>query len=237
MPIKGKISERTLYDSIRSTLSHAVSVGDIEPGEKLPTESDLAIFFGTSRPTINKALRSLARDGLVETRKRGGTVVVEQKGFTINMMDISEQVLVEGKSYRFEVIERSITINGESSFHWRSIGDGTPVLNLECIHYSGDLPIQHERRIINLESLPEAENANFSTTSPGAWLKTKSPWPLANHTIGAVGAGNVLAKSLHVRRGTPCIGILQILKSSGSFIAMAELTSPAGRFYIKSMHQ
>jgi DNA-binding GntR family transcriptional regulator len=62
----------TLFDTIRETIQRSISNGDLKPGDRLPTEEQLTAKFNTSRPTINKAIRSLARDGFVETRKAVG---------------------------------------------------------------------------------------------------------------------------------------------------------------------
>ena len=66
----------TLFDTVRETIQQSISNGELKPGDRLPTEEQLTAKFNTSRPTINKAIRSLARDGVVETRKRGGTIVL-----------------------------------------------------------------------------------------------------------------------------------------------------------------
>lgn len=45
------------------------------PGDRLPTEHELARRFGVSRPTVRQALKSLDAAGLVESRPRRGTVL------------------------------------------------------------------------------------------------------------------------------------------------------------------
>ena len=93
----------TLFDTIRESIQQSISNGDLKPGDRLPTEEQLTAKFNTSRPTINKAIRSLARDGFVETRKRGGTIVLEQTQSWIPMIDISSYVSKLGKKYSFEL--------------------------------------------------------------------------------------------------------------------------------------
>ncbi|MCZ7649091.1 MAG: FCD domain-containing protein [Planctomycetota bacterium] len=45
------------------------------PGDRLPTEHELADRFGVSRPTVRQALKSLDAAGLVESKPRRGTVL------------------------------------------------------------------------------------------------------------------------------------------------------------------
>ncbi len=56
---------------------HAVEVGGLAPGEKLPTVRGLAGELAIAPNTIVKAYSELQREGLVESRAGVGTVVAE----------------------------------------------------------------------------------------------------------------------------------------------------------------
>ena len=56
---------------------HAVEVGGLGPGEKLPTVRGLAEELAIAPNTIVKAYSELQREGLVESRTGVGTVVAE----------------------------------------------------------------------------------------------------------------------------------------------------------------
>ena len=237
MAIKKTISKATIFQTVRSSLINAVNSRDLKIGDRLPTEAELAIFFGASRPTINKVLRSLAQDGFLETRKRGGTIVLGPKGINISLMEISDHVSTIKKSYHF-VLEKCFKgSNGSGGIHWPDVIEETPIFVIECVHFSDNIPIQHERRFINLHSAPEADSVDFSSVSPGKWIKNYIPFPTVTQELGAVGAGNSLSDLLRVRRATPCIGIRQLIKKNDEFISFAELTSPAGRFQIYSLYE
>ena len=63
-------------DSIRSM----IAVGGIQPGERLPSERDLAALLGAARVTVRQAVKQLSMEGLVATTlgRSGGTTVLEQ---------------------------------------------------------------------------------------------------------------------------------------------------------------
>jgi GntR family transcriptional repressor for pyruvate dehydrogenase complex len=63
---------------VESQLDTAIVTGQFKPGEKLPSEVDLASRFGVSRTTIREALRSLTSAGLVRKvpGATGGTFVM-----------------------------------------------------------------------------------------------------------------------------------------------------------------
>jgi GntR family transcriptional regulator len=71
----------TLYGQIEDWLAGEIATGALVPGDRLPTEHDLAEWFGVSRMTLRHALAELARRGLVTrtTGRRGGTFVAAPK--------------------------------------------------------------------------------------------------------------------------------------------------------------
>lgn len=66
------------YVQVASQLRSLILGGKLTPGERLPAEADLAGQFGVSRSTTREALRLLAAEGLVETRRgvTGGAFIV-----------------------------------------------------------------------------------------------------------------------------------------------------------------
>ena len=119
---------------------------------------------------------------------------------------------------------------------WPDIAAGASVLSLECLHFSGGVAVQHERRLINLKAVPAAVNANFENTAPGPWLLRHVPWSASEHRIGAIGAGETLAELFGIRRGTPCLGIHRTTRHLGQPLTTVTLTSPAGRFFLEGAY-
>jgi DNA-binding FadR family transcriptional regulator len=75
-------SERTTfrplqrYEQIAARLADDIRSGVLAPGERLPSERDLARTLEVSRASVREALASLALQGVVETRHGAGTFVV-----------------------------------------------------------------------------------------------------------------------------------------------------------------
>jgi GntR family transcriptional repressor for pyruvate dehydrogenase complex len=69
---------RKAYEQIADQLRELILTGKLEPGERLPTESELAASFGVSRATVREALRMLAAENLIRTGKgpAGGSFVI-----------------------------------------------------------------------------------------------------------------------------------------------------------------
>ena len=71
----------TVHAQIEDWLAGAIAVGQLAPGDRLPTEHDLAAWLGVSRMTLRHALGELAQRGLVTRAvgRNGGTFVAEPK--------------------------------------------------------------------------------------------------------------------------------------------------------------
>lgn len=53
-------------DALYRTLIHPLAAGAVTPGERLPSERELAKLYGVSRDTINRTLTQLEADGFLE---------------------------------------------------------------------------------------------------------------------------------------------------------------------------
>lgn len=70
---------RPAYEQVAAQLRELIIRGEIAPGDRLPIEAELPALFGVSRSTIREALRALASQNLISTRRgvHGGTYVLK----------------------------------------------------------------------------------------------------------------------------------------------------------------
>lgn len=66
------------YQVVAAALAKAIQDGVYRPGERLPSERDLAEQFSVSRPTVREAIIALDIQGSVETRHGSGIYVTAQ---------------------------------------------------------------------------------------------------------------------------------------------------------------
>ncbi|MFC0037403.1 GntR family transcriptional regulator [Actinomadura rayongensis] len=69
------MAERPAYQRIADTLRAGIRDGLHPPGERLPTFAQLSARHGVSEIVVRQAVALLRGEGLVETRRGGGTVV------------------------------------------------------------------------------------------------------------------------------------------------------------------
>lgn len=110
-----------LYVAAYDVVLGLIRKGELKPGEKLPSENELADFLGVARSTIRMAVLVLQEDGYVTTQQGKGTFVSEksgtfsdrQKAYGIFVKDV---VLAEGKEYscsyrRFSIVPHEDFLN------------------------------------------------------------------------------------------------------------------------------
>ena len=99
------------YEQVAETLRGRVVAGELEPGQRLPTETALAAEYGVSRATVREALRLLAAQNLVRTAKgaTGGSYVTRPSadhlsqslssglGLLADTKDVSLEELLEAR--------------------------------------------------------------------------------------------------------------------------------------------
>src|SRR5690606_33019661 len=72
---RGSDSAVPLYIQVARTLQNRISVGEFPIGSLLPTEIELAKYYGVSRQTIRQAVQLLRQQRLVSAKKGVGTRV------------------------------------------------------------------------------------------------------------------------------------------------------------------
>jgi GntR family transcriptional regulator len=71
-----------LATQIRDQIVAAISVGDLRPGDRLPTIRQLAEFLAINRNTVAQVYRLLEAEGYLSTRAGGGTTVADSPATT-----------------------------------------------------------------------------------------------------------------------------------------------------------
>lgn len=69
----------SLTHHVTEKLRHRIASGEIQPGQKLPTERALIGEFGVSRTVVREAIAGLRADGLVVARQGAGVFVLEPR--------------------------------------------------------------------------------------------------------------------------------------------------------------
>jgi GntR family transcriptional regulator, transcriptional repressor for pyruvate dehydrogenase complex len=66
-----KLARQPISEQVANRILGMVKSGNLRPGDKLPTEVQMAVAFGISRPPLREALKALTIMGVLESRQGG----------------------------------------------------------------------------------------------------------------------------------------------------------------------
>lgn len=194
---------KTDFRDVKTDLRDRILSGQWAPGALVPNEVDLAAEFGCARATVNRAMRELADEGLIERKRRAGTRVrmapVRHARFSIPV--VREEVEQSGQIYTYRLLTRNVVPSPAWLCARLGLPEPGPVLHLTCLHLAGQIPFQYEDRWINLAALPQAEAQDFTTFGPNEWLIETVPFSDVEISFSAVQADDEAARNLGCRDG------------------------------------
>lgn len=196
-----------LHRRIGADIERRILSGEWRPGTRVPTEAELMASYGCARMTVSRALTELAARGLVVRRRRAGTVVAHpplRSSAVVSIPDIQAEVEGRGLTYAHRLLARAVRSAAETEV-WLAGSEDDRLLEVETLHMAQGEPFGHERRLISLAAVPEAEMADFRSVPPGGWLLAHAPWTQAEHRIAAVSAGARIGGRLAVPASAACL--------------------------------
>ncbi len=194
---------RVGYRDVKRALLDGIRDGEWPPGAPLPGEVALAARFGCARATVNRAMRELSEEGIIDRRRKAGSRVklspTRQARFEIPLVRI--EIEATGAAYRYALIRREIGPAPDWLRGRVGLPDDAATLRLQCMHYAGTAPFQFEDRWISLDRVPQAADADFSALGPNEWLVREMPFTTAQVTFSAIEADEAVAGHLGLPHG------------------------------------
>ncbi len=138
----------TVHAQIEDWLAGAIALGRLAPGDRLPTEHDLAAWLGVSRMTLRHALGALAQRGLVtrSVGRNGGTFVAEPKleQDLTTLAGFSEQLRRHGMVAGAQVLTAAERPAGPAAAAALGLAPDDPVYEVRRIRLADGRPIALE---------------------------------------------------------------------------------------------
>jgi GntR family transcriptional repressor for pyruvate dehydrogenase complex len=100
------VETETIVQRIIGQVSRSLIRGDLNPGDRLPPEPELAEQIGVSRTALREALKTLAGLGVIHSKRRGGTFIATS--FSEAMFNPLVFSLIIEKASKEEILELRI---------------------------------------------------------------------------------------------------------------------------------
>ena len=108
-----------ISDQIADQLQALIASAGLKAGERLPAERQLAADLGASRSSVREAIQKLASQGLVQSRRGGGTFVLNEMAqwSRESVVDPLSGLFQEDPEYRYDVLEARHALEGSTAWH------------------------------------------------------------------------------------------------------------------------
>ncbi len=198
-----------LWTSIRDSLAEDIARGHYGPGDRLPTEAQLAGRFGVNRHTIRRALADLAERGTVHARRGAGVFVQHRPThYPIGRrVRFHQNLLAAGRVPEKHVLLLETRAAGRDEAEALDLDADAPVHVYEGLSLSDRVPIAMFRSVFPAARVPGMLDALRETGSVTEAFRTNGidDYTRARTEITAKGATPTIAAQLRLAPGAPIL--------------------------------
>jgi GntR family histidine utilization transcriptional repressor len=216
---------------IKNYLLDEIQAGHWREGDAIPSEQALAKQFGVSRMTVNRAVRELTDEQILNRIQGSGTYVAQQKyqSTLVEIKSIADEVRARGHRHRSELhlLERSKA--SEIMAAPFGVKAGHPLFHSVIVHFENDIPIQVEDRWVNPEVAPDYMQQDFSAITPNEYLMAAAPLQGVNYSIEALSAPREIADMLQIQK-EPCLVLKRRTLSQAKVASVVTMWHPGSRY-------
>ena len=227
------------YLKVKTHLREGIAGGRWRPGERLPSEAELTDAFGVSRMTVNRALRELHKEGMIDRVQGVGTFVAQlhRIASTLTVRDVHEEIAERGHRHEAEVhVLETLKATAEQAA-MLGLRAGTSLFHSVIVHRENGVAIQCEDRLVNPACAPDYMAQDFAQVTPTHYLLEVAPLSEARYTIEAAMPSALEARLLGMPRGEPCLVVRRATSSQGRTVTAVRLVHPASRYFLEGAFQ
>jgi GntR family histidine utilization transcriptional repressor len=220
------------FARIKQHLKEGLAAGRWPPGALMPSEAELVALFGVSRMTVNRALRELQAQGLVQRSQGVGTFAapLHQVSSTLTIRDLQEEISARGHLHHAVVHLQRSEPAPELLAAQLGVAVGAAVCHTLIVHHENGLPLQCEDRFVNPACAPGYLEADFTQTTPTRYLFEHTALWRAQYSIESARATAQEAQLLGIAQDEPCLVVVRRTFTRDAAITIARLVHPGSRY-------
>ncbi len=223
------------YARVKQYLKQGLAAGRWLPGALMPSEAELVAEFGVSRMTVNRALRELQAEGLVQRTQGVGTFAgaLHHVSSTLNIRDLHAEIEARGHRHQAVVhLQRAepatLALAGQLG-----VAPGAEVFHTLIVHLDNGVALQCEDRYVNPACAPGYLQADFTQTTPTQYLFGATALWRAQYTIEASRPTAQEARLLAIAPDAPCLVVVRRTFTVDAAITIARLVHPGALYQLE----
>lgn len=220
------------YQQLKNGIIGQVMRGQLKPGDRVPSENELAGSAGVSRMTANRALRELTDQGYLERIAGVGTFVSDRKAAShvLEVRNIAEEIARRGHRHSATVLACRQECADADVARALQVDPGASVFHLLVVHREDGTPIQLEERFVAVAFAPDLLEQDFTAITPSAYLSAIAPLTEAEQAVRAIIPAADVRENLHMRQREACLLVVRRTWAKGRPATYARLYHPGQRF-------
>ena len=220
------------YERVKRYVLDRIQRGAWKEGDAIPGEEALARQFGVSRMTVNRALRELSDEQIVERVQGSGTYVAQQKyqATLVEIRNIAEEIAARGHRHHSELHTLATCKANDALARAFGVRVGRTLFHSVVVHFENGRPIQVEDRYVHPDVAPEYLAQDFTSHTPNAYLMRVAPLQGVSFVIEAVQPPATMARLLGMASDEPCLVLRRQTRSMGRVASVAAMWHPASRY-------
>jgi GntR family histidine utilization transcriptional repressor len=233
--VKTKAPPLAPYARVKQHLKDRLAAGDWPPGVLMPSEAELVVQFGVSRMTVNRALKELQAEGLVDRVQGVGSFAAQlhKVSSTLRLRDLHEEIAERGHQHSAVVDLQAEERAGPALAAQLGLAPGAPVFHTRIVHLEDGLPLQCEDRYVNPAEAPQYLAQDFTRITPTSYLFEATQLWRAQYAIEAGAPTASEARLLGIGATDACLVIVRRTFSRAGPITLARLVHPGQRYQIE----
>ena len=218
------------WQSLAQEMRQRIQAREWEPGELIPTEVDLAEDFGCARATVNRALRHLADQGLLDRRRKAGTRVTLHpvRKATLHIPIVRKEIEARHQDYGYLLLSAHEETPPSDVLGRMKLDAAAKLLKVRALHLADGKPFLLEDRWVNLAAIPALKSVDLTTISANEWLVMNAPFTTGHIAFAAMNADAEIAETLKVPLGTALFVVERTTWEGDAAITDARMIYGAG---------
>jgi GntR family transcriptional regulator/GntR family frlABCD operon transcriptional regulator len=237
MVTKGVPQYRKLYEVLRK---HIID-GVYREGDLLPSENELCLLYGMTRPTVRQSLSTLANDGYIRKHQGKGSIV-HNLPKEIGILSVSGTTSAAGnRNLKTKIIVKPVLITwpDEFMFPLSDLEKESGCIYMERVRLLEDSPIFYDISYIANINLPRITARQFENRSLFQILRDhyRVEIKAGDQRIKAIPADTKISRFLKIKKDQPVLHLERKMETNNpglflysSIFCNTEKYSIFGRF-------
>nr|WP_314857576.1 histidine utilization repressor [uncultured Undibacterium sp.] len=225
-------SATPVFQMIKDYLLKEIQAGTWKEGDAIPSEAALAQQFTVSRMTVNRAVRELTSEQILNRIQGSGTYVAQQKyqATLVAIKSIADEIRSRGHAHRSELHELIGVEANEQLAQQFQVKPGHPLFHSVIVHFENEKAIQVEDRWVNSVLAQDYLAQDFARKTPNEYLMAVAPLQGVDYSIEAVMPPKTIAEMLQISSKESCLVLHRKTRSQNQIATIVTMWHPGNRY-------